>query len=86
MDTAFAPPFATSVWSNRDFDPMIGTSPVTDLDPPSERAKMVATVAAAVKPDTLARGAGEFAQHLRRVAWLPEGWSMAWARSASVFA
>ncbi len=36
-----------------------------DIDPLSERAKMVAAVASVFEPDALARGAGEVAQHLR---------------------
>ena len=37
-----------------------------DLDALCERAKMVAAVTAPFKPDTLARGVGELAEHLRR--------------------
>jgi hypothetical protein len=36
------------------------------LDPLGERAKMVATLAAAFKSDALAGGPGELTQHLRR--------------------
>jgi hypothetical protein len=62
VGTAFPLPFAASVWSSRDFDPMLAFG---ELDALGERTKMVAVIATPSQTDTLARSARELAEHLR---------------------
>jgi hypothetical protein len=65
VGTALAPPFAVSVWSSRDFDPIILNSP-SPTSTRWARAQVVAVVTAPFKTNTLARGLGESAEHMRR--------------------